>query len=134
MKKAILINLVVGTAILLVAIFFIWRFARPFFFSEELLSKREWSVVQSVEWARRDKPAGKLEIVQKEEFFLAGIPTQGGKKETWVMLNPRNPPYYKQLPEGNYSLSKKDMEQILATGAVVSTVENCLESHLEPEK
>jgi hypothetical protein len=40
----------------------------------------------------------------------------------------------KQGPTGDYRLSKDDLKKIIGTGVVISTVENCLASHVEDAK
>ena len=111
-----------------------WTFCRNLFRDEELASKVEWSIVQATEYQHRDKDRGKIEIVKMDNYSLVGIPVNDARKEIWVMLNSRNPPYYKQLPQGNFSLSKEDLKIITASGVVSSTVENSLESHVEDLK
>jgi hypothetical protein len=103
---------------------------RGIFSNEELASKPEWSVVQAVASQDRDKPGGEIEFVKIAEYSLVGIPVHDSRKEIWIMLNPRNPPYYKQIPKGSYTLTKEDLKKVLAFGVVISTVENCLESHV----
>ncbi len=107
---------------------------RDIFSNEELASKVEWSIVQAVIAQHEDKPSDKIEIVKLDEYSLVGIPVHDARKEIWIMLNPRNPPYYKQGRKGSYKLSKEDLKKILASGVVTSTVENCLQSHVENEK
>jgi len=99
---------------------------------EELASKREWSVVQAVEAQNRESRLDSVSVQTVGEYSLAGIPLKDGRKRVWVLLNARKPPYYKQLPQGNYSLSSEDLKKILTSAHVSSTVENCLESHLDP--
>src|SRR5438067_1145774 len=118
--------LFIGLAVALVLATCGWVAYRALSSNEELASKAEWSVVQSVESQHRDRPGIKIEVVKFEEYSLVGIPVHGGRKQIWIMLNPRNAPYYKQLPEGNYQLSKEDLKSILASGGVISTVQNCL--------
>jgi hypothetical protein len=114
-----------------VFIFCGWLVYRGIISNEELASKPEWSIVQAVSSQDRDKPGNKIELEKIDEYSVVGIPIHDDRKEIWIMLNPRNPPYYKQIPKGNYTLSKEDLKTILASGVVISTVENCLESHVE---
>nr|WP_321349265.1 hypothetical protein [uncultured Methanoregula sp.] len=100
------------------------------FAGEELVSKVEWSVVQAVQYQHRDETSDRVRIVKMDGYSLVGIPVHDARKEIWIMLNTRNSPYYKQLPKGNYTLSANDLKTILASGVVVSTVANCLESHV----
>ena len=98
--------------------------------NEELASKPEWSIVQGIEWQNRDKPSNIIEFEKMDGYSLVGIPVNSAKK-VWIMLDAKNPPYYKQLPAGNYKLSKRDFKAILVSNTVSSTVANCLESHIE---
>ncbi|HMC28845.1 MAG TPA: hypothetical protein VKM56_13735 [Verrucomicrobiae bacterium] len=101
---------------------------------DELASKTEWSVVQAVEAQHRERPSDSVTVQRIEDYAIAGIPVKDGRKTVWILLNARNPPFYKQLPKGNYSLSKEELRKILASARVTSTVENCLESHLDDLK
>ena len=130
MKRQLLIGLAVA-AVLAICGLLIYR---DIFSNEELASKVEWSIVQAVIAQHEDKPSDKIEIVKLDEYSLVGIPVHDARKEIWIMLNPRNPPYYKQGRKGSYKLSKEDLKKILASGVVTSTVENCLQSHVENEK
>jgi hypothetical protein len=121
----------IGLAAAVVLIVCVWFVYHAVFSNEELASKVEWSVVQSVDWQHRDKPGDKVEIARMDEYSLVGVPVSDSRKEIWIMLNAKNPPYYKQLVAGNYKLSKQDFKTILASNIVSSTVANCLESHVE---
>ena len=124
----------VWLALAVVLIVGCWLIYRGIFSNEELASKPEWSIVQSVESQDRDEPSHKVEIVKIDEYSLLGIPVNDARKKIWIMLNPRNPPYYKQIPQGSYALSREDLKRVLASGGVSSTVANCLESHVEDSK
>ena len=130
MKRPLLIALAVA-AFLVICGGLIYR---GIFSNEELASKPEWSIVQAVSSQDRDKPGNRIEVVKIDEYFVVGIPVHDTRREIWIMLNPRNPPYYKQIPKGDYTLSKEDLKTILASGAVISTVANCLESHVQGSK
>jgi hypothetical protein len=111
-----------------------WQVYRALFCNAELASKVEWSIVQAVESQHSDKHGDKVELVNMSGYSLVGIPVDDSRKEVWIMLNPRNPPYYKQLPKGTYTISGEDLKKILASGDVVPTVVNCLESHVQDSK
>jgi transcription elongation factor len=127
-------SLFIGLALAVVLVVCGWLVYRNIFSNEELASKVEWSIVQAVESQHHDKPGDEIEVVKMDDYSLVGIPVHDTRKEIWIMLNSRNSPYYKQLPQGSYALSKEDLKKILASGVVASTVENCLESHLEDPK
>jgi hypothetical protein len=101
---------------------------------DELASKKEWSIVQALEAQHRGATAESIRVEKIGQYAVVGIPVKDARERVWVMLNARNPPYYKQLPPGSYSLSREDLKKILATAVVTSTVENCLESHVEESK
>jgi hypothetical protein len=126
--------LFIGLALAVVLVLCGWQAYRGLFSNEELASKVEWSIVQAVESQHNSKPADKIEFVNMDGYSLAGIPVHDARKEIWIMLNPRNPPYYKQLPKGSYTVSGEDLKNMLASGVVVSTVANCLESHVQDSK
>ena len=123
--------LLIGIAVTAVCGICCWLVYRAIFTNEELASKPEWSIVQAVEWRHRDNPGNKIEVVKVDEYSLVGIPVGDSGKEIWIMLDPRNPPFYKQIPQDTYRLSKEDLKMILASGVVTSTVENCLKSHIK---
>ncbi len=127
-------RLLIGLAVAAVLVVCGWLVYRDIFSNEELASKVEWSVVQAVLAQHEDKPSDKIEIAQSDEYSLVGIPVNDARKKIWIMLNPRNPPYYKQIPKGSYALSREDLKRVLASGGVISTVANCLESHVEDSK
>jgi hypothetical protein len=101
------------------------------FVDEETASKVEWSRLQAVGFRHSVNPAKEIEVVREDKSSFVKIAVQDARKEVWIMLNPKNPHYYKQLPTGNYILSKKDYQKILDQGGVSSTVANCLESHVQ---
>lgn len=108
-----------------------WLTYCAMFSGEELASKVEWSILQSVVWQHRAKSSNNIEIVRMEDYSLAGIPVKDARREIWIMLNAKNPPYYKQFPLGHFQLTKQDFKTIITSNPVSSTVENCLESHIE---
>jgi hypothetical protein len=91
--------------------------------------KREWSVLQGLEYKTREDRADDMQFRTVEEFEVVGIP-RSGAPPIWVMLNPSHPPFYKQMPEGNYTLSANDIQAIVSGHRVTSTVEEVFRSHL----
>jgi len=119
-----------GLLAVIVAVFYI-RISCAVDGRESPGDKREWSILQSLEATHRDSPISNLEFSQYQEYHIACIPGLGDAKRIWIMLNPRNPPFYKQLPGGSYSLSRLQYDQIIATHHMTSTVEDVLESHVQ---
>jgi len=80
------------------------------FFSDELHSKHEWSVLQSV--SARNELKRHVMVFHHEEYCVAGIRGINGD-DVWVLLNAKNQPIYKQIPtDGAYALTDADFEFI----------------------
>jgi hypothetical protein len=92
--------------------------------------KHEWSILQSLEATHRDSPISDLEFSERDGYHILCVPAAGNSKRVWIMLDPRNPPFYKQLPHDGYSLSRKQYERITASRHATSTVEESLLSHV----
>jgi hypothetical protein len=113
----------------IVAIFYI-RVSCSFDGRESPGDKHEWSILQVLEATHRDSPISSLEFSEREDYHILCVPSAGNGKRVWIMLNPHNPPFYKQLPQDGYSLSQEQYEQITGTRHATSTVEECLSSHV----
>lgn len=96
---------------------------------ESFADKHEWSIMQMIDARNENRTMTDLEFVDEEEYHIVGIPNAQGKA-TWVMLNPQSAPYYKQAGE-SYSLNKEQLERITRTRHTISTVEQCLNSHVQ---
>jgi hypothetical protein len=71
---------------------------------ESFGDKHEWSILQSLEAMNRDKPISDLEFSERAGYHILYAPA-ANQKRVWIMLDPKSPPFYKQLPHGKYSLS-----------------------------
>jgi hypothetical protein len=49
------------------------------------------------------------------------------------MLNPKSAPFYKQMPNQQFSLTESQFNVIIRDKSVISTVEEALRSHLKDE-
>jgi hypothetical protein len=97
---------------------------------ESFTDKHEWSIMQEIDARHPNHSIADLEFIDdQEDYHIVGIPDAHGKA-TWVMLNPRSAPYYKQSGGENYSLSEKQLQRVVNSRHVISTVENCLGSHV----
>ena len=65
--------------------------------------------------------------MESDGYRLVCFPSNG--QRIWVMLNPKTEPYYKQMPKGNYSITKADFESVAKSSYASLTVLACLESH-----
>lgn len=80
------------------------------FFSDELRSKHEWSVLQAVSASHELKSDG-IAVFRYEDYCVAGIPGKHGS--VWILLNAKNPPLYKQIPaDGTYKITSADVEYL----------------------
>lgn len=99
---------------------------------ESFADKREWSILQSLQ-AGHAEPALGIQFTQHENYRIISLPSISGER-LWIMLNPQSPPYYKQMPHDDYDLSEDQLLQIARAWHPISTVEECLESHVRRNK
>ena len=97
---------------------------------ESFGDKHECSILQTLEARNRDKPISGLEFSQHEEYRILALPALTGER-VWIMLNPQSPPYYKQMPHTDYTLTEEQYQQIVRTQRPISTVDECLSSHVQ---
>jgi hypothetical protein len=95
---------------------------------ESPAAKHEWSVLESVDIRNRAKPIGEMEIVQEEGYHFLCVGANG----SWlsIMLDPKRPPYYKQMPKGDYKLTAAQLQVIKDSRFATPTVLECLLSHV----
>ena len=130
-KARVLVLPVLALALLaaIVAVFYI-RVSCAVDGRESPGDKHEWSILQSLEATHRDSPISDLEFSERAGYHILCVPGAGNSKRVWIMLDPRNPPFYKQLPHDSYSLSQEQYQQITDTRHTTSTVEESLSSHV----
>jgi hypothetical protein len=81
--------------------------------SDEIQSKREWSILQSLELKYRDRPLQDGVFVdQIDEFTAAAIRSDDGKTRVWVLLNPKHEPLIKHLPNMAFTLTPDELHQL----------------------
>ena len=98
--------------------------------------KREWSILQSLEVTHRGQPISDIEFHDFEQYHIICIPAATSRKRIWIMLNPESPTYYKQLSEAEseYFLLPDQLSQITRARHTISTVEDCLGSHVRHQQ
>ncbi len=101
---------------------------------ESLGDKKEWAILQGFEYENRNKPEPQIKFVEKDGYKVVYVPASATGHGVWIMLNPKNPPYYKQMPQIDFSVTVQQYTEIINTGAVTSTVEICLLSHTKSDK
>jgi hypothetical protein len=117
-----------GLLAIVLAVFYIWSRCGTDG-RESLGDKTEWSILQVLEDRHRNSPILALEFSETEGHHILCVPSVG--KRVWIMLDPRNPPFYKQLPHDSYSLSREQYDKIISSRHATSTVEEVLASHVQ---
>lgn len=98
----------------------------------ELLSKEEWSILQSVEYRYRDSPSGHhLLLIERSGKHLAGVLSTQGSQRLWILLDPDQKPFVKQLPKGDYDINSTEFERITAFGKIHPEVQSALKKSLQ---
>ena len=97
---------------------------------ESFGDKREWSILQRIEYEQRSKVIEDLEKQKVEGHWLICVPNDSNRSRIWIMMSPASAPFYKQIPAGNYTLSKAQLEDVQKTANPTSTVFEALRSHV----
>ena len=91
--------------------------------------KAEWSILQSLEMAHRGSPVHGFEFSETDGYHVICVAGDGIQNRVWIMMDPKSPPFYKQVPPGNYWLTTEEIESIRKKADPISTVLQALESH-----
>ena len=91
--------------------------------------KTEWSVLQGVELGNRNIPTIAPVFKVVGAYEVLGVRGLRGEN-VWIMLKPTAPPFYKQIPSGNYDISKAFVDSLVREHRLSYTVEQVLESHV----
>jgi hypothetical protein len=91
--------------------------------------KTEWSVLQSVEYKNRGLPTSEPVFQVIGAYEVLGVRGLRGEN-IWLLLKPKAPPFYKQMPEGNYEVSKELIDRLVREHRLSYTVERVLASHV----
>jgi len=95
---------------------------------ESPTSKSEWAALQGVEYEHREMPLKAPIVLEAFGHRVAGLPSTDGRSNIWVLLNPEGEPLYKQMPDGDYSLSSAELATLAPTEPVVLAR---LQSHVQ---
>ena len=92
--------------------------------------KSEWATLQGLELESRGKtPPSSPELSVVRGYDMLAVASADGKTRIWIMLWPKSPPFYKQMPGGNFEISYELWIQLQREHKVSSTVANALRSH-----
>ena len=99
---------------------------------ESFTDKHEWSILQGLEYSYRSKKNVTFDIIEKPDYSIAVIPNKNGTGAVLIMLNPKSAPFYIQMPDQFFTLSKENFNEIFKHKVLISTVEQALRLHVVP--
>lgn len=94
--------------------------------------KSEWSVLQSIESQTRDIPLTDSVVRKIFDHEVLGVTGASGGN-IWILLKTESPPFYKQMPAGQYNLPLNLVEQLERGHRLSYTVGAVLRSHVQKE-
>lgn len=103
----------------------------------ELDNKAEWSVLQYVEQKNRDFGSGSRLMFEQSEaiapYRAVGVREDPTKQWIWILLNPKQAPFYKQLPrEATVAINRTDFDRIVKDGDPQHDVQEHLRNTIRP--
>jgi hypothetical protein len=105
--------------------------------TNELNNKSEWSALQYIEQKNRDLGSDSRLMFEQSDaispYRMVGVRNDATKQWIWILLNPRHPPFYKQLPaEGVATITPSEFERIVKEGAAHPVVQEKLKKMMKP--
>jgi hypothetical protein len=92
--------------------------------------KKEWSILQGQEVQHRGQIPLAPEISTADGYTLVSVSSADSSHRIWIMLWPKSPPFYKQMPEGDFQIPQALLLQWLDQRKISSTVYEALRSHV----
>jgi hypothetical protein len=95
--------------------------------------KSEWSILQSIESQNREIPLAGPVVRKIFDHEVLGV--NGTSRENiWILLRTESPPFYKQMPDGQYNLPSDLVEKLEYEHRLSYTVGTVLRSHVQKNK
>ena len=91
--------------------------------------KSEWATLQAIESDARDAPLNAPVVRTMHDREVLGIKGESGEN-IWVLLRTESPPYYKQMPAGQYNVPDSLVDRLEKDRRLSYTVEAVLRSHV----
>lgn len=91
--------------------------------------KSEWSTLQGIEFQTRDNLLSEPVVRRLSEGEVLGVKGAAGKN-IWILLRTESPPFYKQIPEGQYDVPLALVEKLEHEHRLSYTVGVVLRSHV----
>lgn len=127
----VLRHLVFGTvlAIMILALAVVFRWFRT---SDEIGSKPEASVIQTLEMRYRNQPlTPKLLIQRRNGYDAVGIVAKDGRERVWLLLNAKYPPLVKLSSSADFQLTVADIDWLKGQCQVSEAVYQTLQRHIQ---
>ena len=97
--------------------------------AETTREKSEWATLQAVESKTRNAPLSAPVIRSMHDREVLGVKGEAGEN-IWILLRTEAPPYYKQMPGGQYDLPDALIDQLEKERRISYTVGAVLRSHV----
>lgn len=94
--------------------------------------KSEWSTLQAIESQTRNNPLTEPVVRLVSEREVIGVKGSSGQN-IWILLRTESPPFYKQMPEGQYDFPAALVEKLHRERRLSYTVGEVLRSHVRKE-
>lgn len=91
--------------------------------------KSEWSTLQSVEFETRNTALIAPVVRRVHDREVLGVKGESGEN-IWVLFRTESPPFYKQMPSGQYDLPVALVDQLEKERRLSYTVAVVLRSHV----
>jgi hypothetical protein len=91
--------------------------------------KSEWSTLQAIEFETRNAALNAPVVRSTHDREVLGVKGESGEN-IWVLLRTESPPFYKQMPSGQYDLPVALVDQLEKERRLSYTVAVVLRSHV----
>jgi hypothetical protein len=91
--------------------------------------KSEWSTLQAVEFENRKAALSAPLVRSMHDREVLGVKGESGEN-IWILLRTESPPFYKQMPNGQYDLPASLVDQLENERRLSYTVKVALRSHV----
>lgn len=91
--------------------------------------KSEWSTLQAIESENRRAALNAPLVRSMHDREVLGVKGESGEN-IWILLRTESPPFYKQMPSGQYDLPASLVDQLEKERRLSYTVTVALRSHV----
>jgi hypothetical protein len=96
---------------------------------ESFGEKSEWSTLQAIESQSREESLREPVVRSVADREVLGVKGASGEN-IWILLRTESPPFYKQMPDGQYDLPSALVEKLAHEQRLSYTVGIVLRSHV----